>query len=57
MSLIRLGTSQGSCASNESITSANGWRARAHSTQPIASVNTRGDRYSFSGRPGGLACR
>ena len=48
MSLMRCGTSQGSWASNESITSANGWRVRAHSTQPIASVNTRGERYSSS---------
>jgi hypothetical protein len=57
MSLRRLGTSQGSWASNESITSANGWRVRAQSIQPSAVVNTRGDRNSLSGRPRGLACR
>ncbi len=41
MSTRRRGASQGSCASNESTTSANGfWRPRAHSIQPIASRKT-----------------
>ena len=57
MSLSRFGTSHGSWASNESTTSANGWRVRAQSTQPIADVNTRGERNSYSGRSRGLASR
>ena len=35
MSISRRGASHGSCASKESITSANGCRARAHSIQSI----------------------
>ena len=56
-SIRRRGASHGSCASNESITSANGCRARAHSIQPIPSRKTFAALYCSSGRLRGLSAR
>ena len=44
MSRMRRGASHGSCASKESITSANGWRVLAHSIQFMPFRNTRAAR-------------
>ena len=51
------GASQGSWASNESTTRANGWRVRAHWSQSAPRSNTFVARNSSSGRLRGFERR